>query len=103
MVSEFIESALQRKTCICRVIICTVKVPATLPCVKYRNYNEGPVYLDDTRMTEQISLRMRIGGKEGWYPVVAWGTHWYEADGQWEVILEDTSDIEIHVETLGRR
>ena len=51
-------------------------------------------------MTEQISLRMRIGGKEGWYPVVAWGTHWYEADGQWEVILEDTSDIEIHVETL---
>ena len=23
-----------------------------------------------------------------------------EADGQWEVILEDTSDIEIHVETL---
>ena len=59
---------------------------------KYRNYNEGPVYLDDTRMTEQISLRMRIGGKEGWYPVVAWGTHWYEADGQWEVIL-DRSDV----------
>lgn len=67
---------------------------------RYRNYNEGPVYLDDTRMTEQISLRMRVGGKEGWYPIVAWGTHWYEADGQWEVILEDTSDIEIHVETL---
>ncbi len=56
------------------------------------------VYLDDTRMTEQICLRMRIGGKEGWYPIVAWGTHWYEADGQWEVLLEDTSDIEIHVE-----
>ena len=48
----------------------------------------------------QIILIYRIGGKEGWYPVVAWGTHWYEADGQWEVILEDTSDIEIHVETL---
>lgn len=63
-------------------------------------YEEGPIYLDETRMTEQISLRMRVAGKEGWYPVVAWGTHWYEADGQWEVILEDTSDIEIHVETL---
>ncbi len=63
-------------------------------------YDDGPVYLDETKMTEQITLRMRVGGKEGWYPVVAWGTHWYEADGQWEVILEDASDIEIHVETL---
>lgn len=67
---------------------------------KSRDYDEGPVYLDDTKMTEQICLRMRINGKEGWYPVVSWGTRWYEADGQWEVILEDTSDIEIHVETL---
>ena len=63
-------------------------------------YNDGPIYLDGTKMTEQICLRMRIGGQEGWYPIVAWGTHWYEADGQWEVILEDTSDIEIHIETL---
>lgn len=64
------------------------------------DYDDGPIYLDDTKMTEQICLRMRVGGKEGWYPIVAWGTHWYEADGQWEVILEDTSDIEIHVESL---
>lgn len=67
---------------------------------KCRDYNEGPVYLDETKMTEQITLRMRVNGKEGWHPIVSWGTHWYEADGQWEVILEDTSDIEIHVETL---
>lgn len=63
-------------------------------------YDEGPIYLDGTKLTEQISLRMRIAGQEGWYPIVAWGTHWYEADGQWEVLLEDTSDIEIHIETL---
>ncbi|HIW83885.1 MAG TPA: hypothetical protein H9873_06155 [Candidatus Dorea gallistercoris] len=63
-------------------------------------YDDGPIYLDETKMTEQITLRMRVGGKEGWYPVVSWGTRWYEADGQWEVILEDTSDIEIHIETL---
>lgn len=67
---------------------------------KDKEYTGGPVYLDQTRMTEQISLRMRVDGKEGWYPVVAWGKRWYEADGQWEVILEDTSDIEIHVESL---
>ncbi len=67
---------------------------------KCKELKEGPIYLDETRMTEQISLRMRVGGKEGWYPIVSWGTHWYEADGQWEVILEDTSDIEIHIESL---
>ena len=37
---------------------------------------------------------MRVDGQEGWYPLVTWGTHWYEADGQWEVLLEDASDIE---------
>lgn len=67
---------------------------------KYLSYDEGPIYLDETKMTEQICLRMRVNGQEGWHPIVSWGTHWYEADGQWEVILEDTSDIEIHVETL---
>lgn len=67
---------------------------------KYKGYTGGAVYLDGTRMTEQISLRMRVDGKEGWYPIVAWGKRWYEADGQWEVILEDTSDIEIHIESL---
>ncbi|MCI9228808.1 MAG: hypothetical protein HFG86_12420 [Dorea sp.] len=64
------------------------------------DYHDSPIYLDETKMTEQICLRMRVNGQEGWYPIVSWGTHWYEADGQWEVILEDTSDIEIHVETL---
>ena len=63
-------------------------------------YDDGPVYLDDTKMTEQICLRMRVNGKEGWYPIVDWGMHWYEADGHWEVILEDTSDIEVHIESL---
>ena len=67
---------------------------------KYKGYTDGPIYLDATRMTERIMLRMRVEGKEGWYPIVSWGTKWYEADGKWEVLLEDTSEIEIHVESL---
>ena len=63
-------------------------------------FDESPIYLDETKMTEQICLRMRVQGKECWYPIVSWGSHWYEADGQWEVLLEDTSDIEIHIESL---
>ena len=51
-------------------------------------------------MMEQVCLRMRVHGKEGWYPIVEWGSHWYESDGQWDVLLEDTSDIEIHIESL---
>lgn len=62
--------------------------------------DEMPVYLDETKMMEQVCLRMRVHGKEGWYPIVEWGSHWYESDGQWEVLLEDTSDIEIHIESL---
>ncbi len=62
--------------------------------------DEGPIYLDETKLTERICLRMRVNGQEGWYPIVSWGEHWYEADGQWEVLLEDASDIEILVETL---
>ena len=68
---------------------------------KCRDYEDSPIYLDNTKMTDQICLRMRVGGKEGWYPIVQWGSHWYEADGQWDVLLEDTSDIEIHIESLG--
>ncbi len=41
-----------------------------------------------------------MNGKEGWYPVVSWGTRWYEADGEWEVLLEDDSDLEVHIESL---
>lgn len=61
---------------------------------------DGPVYLDETKMTEQICLKMRIHGDEGWYPLVAWGSHWYEADRQVEVLMEDTRDVEIHIESL---
>lgn len=67
---------------------------------KCRDYEDSPIYLDDSKMTDQICLKMRVGGKEGWYPIVQWGSHWYEADGQWDVLLEDTSDIEIHIESL---
>ena len=67
---------------------------------KGRDFEDSPVYLDDSKMMEQVCLKMRVRGKECWYPIIEWGTHWYEADGQWDVLLEDTSDIEIHIESL---
>ena len=62
--------------------------------------DDGPVYLDKTKMTEQISLKMRVRGQETWFPLVSWGAQWYESDKKWEILLEDNSDIEIHIESL---
>ena len=61
---------------------------------------EGPIYLDETKMMDQICLKLRIHGQDKWQPIVSWGTRWYESDTQFEILLEDTSDIEIHVESL---
>lgn len=67
---------------------------------KCADKEEGPIYLDESKLMDRICLRMRVHGQEGWYPIVSWGEHWYEADGQWEVLLEDLSDIEILIESL---
>ncbi len=64
---------------------------------------DGPVYLDETKMTEQICLKLRVKGVDEWHPIVSWGTRWYEGDRQFEILLEDTEDIEIHVESLMNR
>ena len=51
-------------------------------------------------MTEQICLRMRNRGQDEWTPIVSWGTRWYEADTQLEVLMEKAEDVEIHIESL---
>ena len=63
-------------------------------------YEESFIYLDDTKMMDQICLKLRVQGKDKWYPIVPWGRRWYEADAQCEVLLENTGDIEIHIESL---
>ena len=66
-------------------------------CMEYRS---GPIYLDETKMMDQICMKIRVQGMEKWYPIVSWGNRWYESDTQFEILLEDTEDIEIHVESL---
>lgn len=67
---------------------------------RYHDLKDGPVYLDETKMMEQICLRIRTQGVEKWQPIVTWGSRWYEADTQFEILLENADDIEIHVESL---
>ena len=64
------------------------------------NYEEALVYLDETKMMDQVCLKLRMHGKDKWYPIVPWGSRWYEADTSFELLLENTDDIEIHIESL---
>lgn len=61
---------------------------------------EDPVYLSDGKLTDQITINLRINGQEMWYPLVSWGAQWYESNNQWEVLLEKVEDIELHIESL---
>ena len=69
-------------------------------CRRMLDIKDAPVYLDETKMMDQICLKLRINGIDKWYPLVSWGTRWYEADSQREILLENTDDIEIHIESL---
>lgn len=64
------------------------------------NLTDGPIYLDETKMMDQICLKMRVNGLDKWIPIVPWGIKWYEADSEFEILLENAEDIEIHVESL---
>ena len=64
------------------------------------DYEESLVYLDETKMMDQVCLKLRMQGMDKWYPIVPWGSRWYEADTSFELLLENTDDIEIHIESL---
>ena len=51
---------------------------------------ENPVYLSEDKLTDQITVNMRV----------SWGNHWYESNNQWEVLMEDVEDIELRIESL---
>ena len=61
---------------------------------------DGLVYLDDSKLTDQISMKMRVAGEETLFPLVTWGAHWYESDKDWEVLLENNEDIELYIDSL---
>lgn len=61
---------------------------------------EDPVYLSESKLTDQITVNMRVNGQEMWYPIVSWGAQWYESNNQWEVLMENVEDIELHIESL---
>lgn len=58
------------------------------------------VYIDENKLTHSISMGIRKGPIDTVLPLISWGNHWYESEGRWEFLLEDTEDIELEVESL---
>ena len=67
---------------------------------RYLGRTDGPVYLDESKMTDRICLKVRSGDKEELYPIVSWGEHWYESDCVYEVLLDGNEPIELYQNSL---
>ena len=63
-------------------------------------HDEDPIYLSENKLADKISISMRVAGQDMAYPIVSWGARWYESNNQWEVLLKDVQDIELHIESL---
>lgn len=59
------------------------------------------VYLDNYKVVSQISARLKVNGKEQWYPLVYQGENWYEINRSFEVLLDQATELKLRVDTIG--
>ena len=71
--------------------------------IKKAGNGEYPVYWDESKMKERICLKFRVNGMEEWYPIISWGSRWYEEEKSFEILLENAEDFEVRVESLEKR
>ena len=67
---------------------------------KLYTHVEDPVYLSENKLSDKITISMRVSGQDMAYPIVSWGARWYESNNQWEVLLREVKDIELQIESL---
>ncbi len=67
---------------------------------RWYKISDGQLYINEHKLTHRISLKVISGGEPQILPVVQWGKIWYESTDQWEVLLEDTEDLELSVESI---
>lgn len=67
---------------------------------KQSGRRDGPIYLDESKMTDQVCIKVRVGEDHEWFPIIAWGEHWYESDCTYEVMLENNEPIELSQNSL---
>ena len=67
---------------------------------KLYTHVEDPVYLSENKLSDKITISMRVLGQDMAYPIVSWGARWYESNNQWEVLIKEVKDIELQIESL---
>lgn len=67
---------------------------------RYIEESHDYVYIDEKKLVESVFMKVRSGNEEHWFPIISWGMHPFECNNQWEILIEDTEDIELHVESL---
>ncbi len=67
---------------------------------RIENKTTESVYIDENKLSHQVSIKVRQGAVDTTLPIISWGNHWYESEGSWELLLEDTEDIEVVVSSL---
>ena len=61
---------------------------------------EKYIYIAEDKLTESISIRIRKENTYELFPLVSWGSNPFECNQQWEILLEDTEDIELYIESI---
>ena len=67
---------------------------------KLTGRTDRPIYLDESKMTDRICMKVRRGDEEEWYPIISWGEHWYESDCTYDILLENNDPIELYQNSL---
>ena len=60
------------------------------------------IYLDSYKIVSQISIRLRVRGKEQWVPVAYQGENWYEINREMEVLMDQSTTLMVQVDTIGK-
>ena len=60
-------------------------------------------YLGDNEMKVNVSLKVKNRGKEEFFTMLSAGDNWYEAEGSCEIIMDDTKEVAIWLQSPNSR
>lgn len=69
---------------------------------KYGAVRPDAIYIDNYKSVSQVSIRLRVQGREQWYPIVFQGENWYEVNRSIEFLVDQQTELLVQVETIGK-
>jgi hypothetical protein len=62
--------------------------------------SQAMVFLGEDRLKANIGMRLLQGGEESYYAILDAGTNWYECENNFEIIMDNGSDIALVITAL---